>query len=95
MSRYQVDKLLHDIRRDRALAENFRSNIEAVLDHYQLEPVERELLKSWKIRDLYDRGANPLLLLLAHSCVGGSMRDYAVMMNPKSQRGGEWPWHRS
>ena len=88
MSRYQVDKMLRDIRRDGALAESFRNNVEAALDRYNLEPVERELLKSWNIRGLYDRGANPLLLLLAHGCVGGSMRDYAARMNPGGAQGG-------
>lgn len=88
MSRYQVDKLLRDIRRDGALAESFRNNIETALDRYSLEPVERELLKSWNIRELYERGANPLLLLLAHGCVGGSRSDYAVKMNPSGARGG-------
>jgi hypothetical protein len=88
MSRYQIDKLLRDIRRDGALADGFRKNAEAVLERYQLEPVERELLKSWSIRALYDRGVNPLLLLLAHSCVGGSMRDYAALMNLKNRQKG-------
>lgn len=87
MSRYQVDKLLRDLRRDGALAECFRNNVESVLDRYDLEAAERELLKSWSVRELYDRGVNPLLLLLAHGSVRGSMRDYAARMNPAGQGG--------
>jgi hypothetical protein len=81
--------LLRDLRRDGALAECFRSSVESALDRYDLEPVERELLKSWSIRELYDRGINPLLLLLAHGSVHGSMRDYIARMNPGGGQGGQ------
>jgi hypothetical protein len=48
--------------------------------------VERDLLKRWEIRELYDRGVNPLLLLLAHGpAAGKSMQDYAVAMNPTTR----------
>jgi hypothetical protein len=89
MSRYQVDKLLRDIRRDTQLAARFRDNIDAVLDNYKLEADERELLKRWEIRKLYDRGVNPLLLLLAHGPAGKHMRDYGPAMNPRNGQGGE------
>jgi hypothetical protein len=64
MSRYQVDKLLRDLRRDEDLAGRFRNDIEPARDSYQLDGVERELLRRWEIRELYERCANPLLLLL-------------------------------
>jgi hypothetical protein len=83
MSRYQVDKLLRDIRREPELASQFRTDADAVLDRYRLDAVERDLLKRWKIRELYDRGVNPLLLLLANGpAAGQSMKEYAVAMNP-------------
>lgn len=88
MSRYQVDKLLRDLRRDQALAGRFRDNIDAVLVGYELDGVERELLTRWQIRELYDRGVNPLLLLLAHGIIGRSMRDYAELMNPGNRPNG-------
>ena len=89
MSRYQVDKLLRDLRRDRALAARFRAEIDSVLDDYTLDAAERELLKRWDVRALYDRGVNPLLLLLGHGpATGQSMRDYAVAMNPKPAASG-------
>jgi hypothetical protein len=89
MSRYQVDKLLRDIRRDNQLAARFRDDIDSVLDNYSLEAEERELLRRWEVRKLYDRGVNPLLLLLAHGAAGKQMRDYGAAMNPGGVPGGE------
>ncbi|MBV8053845.1 MAG: hypothetical protein JOZ29_14150 [Deltaproteobacteria bacterium] len=89
MSRYQVDKLLRDIRRDNQLAVRFRDDIDSVLSNYKLEAEERELLKRWEIRKLYDRGVNPLLLLLAHGAAGKQMGDYGTAMNPRNVQGGE------
>jgi hypothetical protein len=94
MSRYQVDKLLRDLRRDVELPGRFRDDIDSVLDRYQLDATERDLLRRWEIRALYDRGASPLLLLLAHPLTGRKMRDYSPMMNPepanrKDRDGGE------
>ena len=83
MSRYQVDKLLRDLRRDVELPARFRDDIDGVLDRYQLDTTERDLLRRWEIRALYDRGANPLLLMLAHTLTGRKMRDYGLMMNPE------------
>jgi hypothetical protein len=83
MSRYQVDKLLRDLRREPELTARFRDDVESVLDRYQIDAVERDLLKRWEVRELYDRGVNPLLLLLAHGpAAGKSMQEYAVAMNP-------------
>lgn len=83
MSRYQIDKLLRDLRRDEGLAARFRANADSVMDGYKLEAQERNLLKHWEIRQLYDRGVNPLLLLLTHGPVSGnSMQDYIAVMNP-------------
>ncbi len=89
MSRYQVDKLLRDIRRDIQLAARFRDDTDRVLDGYKLDPDERELLKRWEIRKLYERGVNPLLLLLAHGPAGKHMRDYAAAMNAGDDREGQ------
>lgn len=82
MSRYQVDKLLRDLRRDDQMAGRFRTDPDTVLDHYKLDSEERELLKRWEIRKLYDRGVNPLLLLLAHIPAGRQMREYSSAINP-------------
>ena len=89
MSRYQVDKLLRDIRRDTHLAAQFRDEIDRVLANYKLDADECELLKRWEIRKLYDRGVNPLLLLLAHGPAGKQMRDYMMAINPGKVGGGQ------
>jgi hypothetical protein len=89
VSRYQVDKLLRDIRRDNQLAAQFRENIDRVLANYKLDAEECALLKRWEIRQLYDRGVNPLLLLLAHAPAGKQMRDYIAAMNPGKVGGGQ------
>ena len=88
MSRYQVDKLLRDLRRDNQLAVRFREDKDRVLANYKLDAEECELLKRWEIRKLYDRGVNPLLLLLAHGPAGKQMRDYGTAMNPHKVGGG-------
>lgn len=88
MSRYQVDKLLRDVRRDQDLAARFRENIDAVLADYELDARERELLKRWQIRELYERGVNPLLLLLAHGSTGRNLRDYAEQMKSRNRQSG-------
>jgi hypothetical protein len=87
MSRYQVDKLLRDLRRDESLAARFRDNLAVVLDEYQLDPTERELLQRWDVRELYERGVNPLLLLLGHMTAGKSMQDYAAAMKSRNSHG--------
>jgi hypothetical protein len=90
MSRYQVDKLLRDLRRDPELAARFRTEVETVLNGYTLDARERELLKRWEVRALYDRGVNPLLLLLANGpAAGKSMQEYAAAMNPNDRQSGE------
>jgi hypothetical protein len=90
MSRYQVDKLLRDLRRDPELAARFRTEVETILNGYTLDAKERELLKRWEVRALYDRGVNPLLLLLANGpAAGKSMQEYAAAMNPKDHQSGE------
>jgi len=82
MSRYQIDKLLRDLRRDEGLGASFRADAEAVMDSYKLEASEREMLKQWEVRKLYDLGVNPLLLLLAHGpATGKSMQNYVAAMN--------------
>jgi hypothetical protein len=89
MSRYQVDKFLRDLRRDERLATAFRDDIETAFAGYQLDTDERELLKRWDVRAMYDRGVNPLLLLLANGRAGKSMRAYGAAMNPGDSRAGE------
>ena len=54
-----------------------------VLHQYDLTPEEREALKGWQVRKLYDMGANPLLLLVYSMATGKDMRTYVGAMNQK------------
>jgi hypothetical protein len=49
MSRYQIDKLLRDLRRDEELAASFRADPGTVMDGYNLAAEERVLLKHWEV----------------------------------------------
>lgn len=84
MSLYQVNKFLRDINCSAALAERCRSEPDAVLSQYQLTEEEREALKHWQVRKLYDMGANPLLLLVYSLALGKDLRAYSQAMNPST-----------
>lgn len=43
----------------------------------------RDALKGWRVRQLYDMGANPLLLLVYSMATGKNMRAYVNAMNQK------------
>ncbi len=58
--------------------------MEAVLQHYELTSEEREAIKSWQVRKLYDMGANPFLLLVYSMATGNDMRAYVKAMNQPS-----------
>ena len=83
MSLYQVNKLLRDINCSAALAQRCQREPEAVLQQYDLTPEEKEAVKGWQVRKLYDMGANPLLLLVYSFAVGKDMRAYVAAMNEK------------
>jgi len=84
MSLYQVNKLLRDVNCSLELAHRCQSDPEAVLQGYDLTAEEREAIKGWRVRKLYDMGANPLLLLVYSMAAGKDMRTYVAAMNEKS-----------
>jgi hypothetical protein len=83
MSLYQVNKLLRDVNRSAELAQRCQTELDGVLPQYDLTPEEREAIKGWQVRKLYDMGANPLLLLVYSMATGKDMRAYVGAMNPK------------
>ena len=83
MSLYQVNKLLRDMNCSMELAQRCQSDPEAVLQQYDLTAEEREAIKGWQVRKLYDMGANPLLLLVYSMAAGKDMRTYVAAMNEK------------
>ena len=83
MSLYQVNKLLRDVNCSADLAQRCQNEPDEVLHQYNLTPEEREALKGWQVRKLYDMGANPLLLLVYSMATGKDMRTYVSAMNQK------------
>jgi Aromatic-ring-opening dioxygenase LigAB, LigA subunit len=81
MSLYQVNKLLRDVNRSLDLAQRCQTEPDVVLHQYDLTPEEREALKGWQVRKLYDMGANPLLLLVYSMATGKDIRAYVGAMN--------------
>ncbi len=84
MSLYQVNKLLRDLNRSGELVQKYQSDPEAVLQNYDLTPEEREAVKNWQVRKLYEMGANPLLLLVYSMATGKDIRSYVAAMNERS-----------
>jgi len=52
-----------------------------LLQKYELTAEEREAVKGWQVRKLYDMGANPLLLLVYSMAIGKDMRAYVRVIN--------------
>jgi hypothetical protein len=86
MSVYQVNRFLRDVNRSVELAGRCTRDIDAVLGDYQLTSEEREALRGWEVRKLYDMGANPLLLLVYSLATNKDMAAYARAINQKSER---------
>jgi hypothetical protein len=83
MSLYQVNKLLRDVNCSGDLAQRCQTEPDLVLCRYDLTSEEREALKGWQVRTLYDMGANPLLLLVYSMATGKDIRAYVGAMNQK------------
>jgi hypothetical protein len=83
MSLYQVNKLLRDVNCSNALAQRCQAEPDLVLGQYDLTSEERDALKGWQVRKLYDMGANPLLLLVYSMATGRDIRAYVGAINHK------------
>lgn len=81
MSLYQVNKLLRDINCSHALAQRCRTDPDALLQSYDLTAEERDAIKGWQVRKLYDMGANPLLLLVSSMATGKDLPSYVKALN--------------
>jgi Aromatic-ring-opening dioxygenase LigAB, LigA subunit len=80
VSQYQVSKLLRDVARDAEIARRCRADISAVLANYDLNEIEQDAIKKWSVRELYDMGINPLLLLTSSMAMGTDIRAYAAAL---------------
>jgi hypothetical protein len=86
MSQYQISRLLRDIARDAGVARRCRSELDSVLKNYDLDNREKDAVKNWNIRALYDMGINPLLLLTSSMAMGTDIRAYTAALNEKQSR---------
>ncbi len=84
MSMYQVNMFLRDVNRSTELARQCAIDIAAVLGNYQLTREEEEALTGWEVRELYELGAHPLLLLVYSLATGKDMSAYVKAINQKS-----------
>jgi hypothetical protein len=83
MSQYQVSRLLRDIARDAKLARRCQTELPAVLENYDLDEAEKDAVKNWSVRALFDMGVNPLLLLTSSMAMGTDIRAYTAALNEK------------
>jgi hypothetical protein len=83
MSQYQVSKLLRDITRDTEIARRCHTELSSVLENYDLDAQEKDAVKNWSIRALFDMGVNPLLLLTSSMAMGTDIRAYTAALNEK------------
>ena len=84
MSLYQVNKLLRDVNCSADLAQRCTAEPDVLLQGYDLTQEERDAIKGWQVRKLYEMGANPLLLLTYSMATGKDLRTYAAAMNETS-----------
>jgi hypothetical protein len=82
MSVYQVTKLLHEVSRDRSLAERLATNPDEVFQEYQLSAEEADAIRHRRLRKLYEWGVNPYVLLKGALALGiGFPQEYLELIN--------------
>jgi hypothetical protein len=62
MSLYSVQKALHRLTTDEAIAQEFVGNPDSVLQGFDLTPEEKETLRSKDLLKLYNMGVHCLLI---------------------------------
>lgn len=63
MGAYEVGKVLFDMKHDRGLAEEFRTNPDAVMERYRFTDAEKDAIRSGDVKFIYQLGVNPYLVL--------------------------------
>ncbi|HJU10514.1 MAG TPA: hypothetical protein VJ728_06545 [Candidatus Binataceae bacterium] len=86
MSQYQVSKLLRDIARDPEIARRCHTDLLEVLNNYNIDEAEKEAITKWSVRELYDMGINPLLLLTSSMAMGTDIRAYSAALKGKAEQ---------
>ncbi len=86
MSVYQVTKLLHEVSRDRHLAERLATTPDEVFSAYRLSEEEANAIRQRQLRKLYEWGVNPYVLVKGAIALGIDFpREYLQLMNQPQQ----------
>ena len=76
MSLYQLQKFLYDINRDPSAQQQYRSELERLLDRYELTAEERGAIARGDVGLIYVLGANGQLLMHFAALLGMPWPDY-------------------
>jgi hypothetical protein len=80
MSLYQLQKFLYVLNRDEAAQQQFRDDVEALLDSYDLTGEEAAALRDGDIGLLYVLGVNGQILMHYAAFLGIEWFDYLELM---------------
>jgi hypothetical protein len=80
MSLFALQKFLYDLNRDPRVQQQFRSDVQGLLDGYDLSAEERSALASGDIGLIYVLGANGQLLMHFAAFLGLPWADYIQAM---------------
>jgi hypothetical protein len=78
---YRITKLLHDVSRDRSLAERLSANPEEVFKEYHVSGEEADAIRQRQLRKLYEWGVSPYVLLKGALALGIDFPEYMRIMN--------------
>ncbi len=85
---YGLHKLLWELRRDPALAEQFRADPAGVTSRYGLTGPEQDAMVNRDFRYLYGQGVNPYLLYFCALQIGVSRDAYYAQLRGEQPLGG-------
>jgi hypothetical protein len=87
----RTHQLIIDLKRDRQLRDEFKSDERGVLDRYQLTTAEREAIERRQFRALYDLGVHQYLVAqlarIVYGTADGSSGGDAVRILMEQMRG--------
>ena len=89
MSVNTIERIFWEFGDDQACVERYRADPDAYLASYDLEPAEREMIKTMDVKGVVDLGVSPLLTLMIWPTMEGTQEmpfDYLIRMN-----GGKFP----
>lgn len=80
MSLYHLQKLMFDLNRDPKVQAHYRSDVQALLDGYELNEEERGAVQSGDVGLIYVLGVNGQLLMHYAAFLGMPWADYIAAM---------------